>query len=42
MSIDYRDSGLFDVVFEVPSGMRPDEVSYGGGFLNDTAVYEFR
>ena len=31
-----------DVVFELPRGMRPDEVSYGGGFLSDTAVYEFR
>ena len=31
-----------DVVFEVPEGLRPDEISYGGGFLTDTAVYKFR
>jgi hypothetical protein len=31
-----------DIVFEVPEGMMPLEVSFGGGFFADTAVYEFR
>jgi len=31
-----------DIIFEVPEGTVPFEVSFGGGFLADTAVYEFR
>ena len=42
MGLRLHETVRVDVVFELPRGMRPDEVSYGGGFLSDTAVYEFR
>ena len=31
-----------DLIFEVPEGVIPDEVSFGPGFFGDTVVYEFR
>ncbi len=31
-----------DVVFELPVGVIPRELSYDRGFLRDKAVYQFR
>jgi hypothetical protein len=40
--LDAGETAGADLIFEVPEGVMPEQVSFGGGAFSDTAVFEFR